>query len=332
MRALLRVALWGVLALALAGGGLLAALRGVEYLFDEPGPLGESRTVEIPAGGGVTGIATTLAQAGVITHPLVFEAGVRLAGRGRDLKAGEYEFAPHSSARAVMESLVAGRVKVYRLTVPEGLTSAAIVDLIRDVPELKGDVGDIPPEGALLPETYHYQRGDTRARVIERMAQARATTLATLWAQRAPDLPFDTPEEAVILASVVERETGINDERARVAGVFVNRLRKGMPLQSDPTVIYGLSEGSGALGRSLTRADLGTAHAWNTYLIAGLPPSPICNPGREALQAVLHPAATRDLYFVADGTGGHRFAETLDEHNRNVRAYRRFLRDANATE
>ncbi|CCG07990.1 endolytic transglycosylase MltG [Pararhodospirillum photometricum] len=312
----------GVLAV-LIGGGAYLAREGILAAFDAPGPLAQPRTVMIPAGGGVAGIAATLGEAGVVGEPLLFEAGVRLAGRARDLKAGEYEFPAGATGRAIMDALVSGRVKVYRLTVPEGLTVRAVLALLAETPELSGPLPLPPPEGSLLPETYHFHRGDSREKLLARMRESQQALLSSLWTTRADDLPLATPAEAVVLASVVERETGEPDERARVAGVFVNRLRKGMPLQSDPTVIYGVSEGLGVLDRALTRADLAVAHPWNTYVIPGLPPSPICNPGRAALQATLNPARTQDLYFVADGTGGHRFAETLDAHNQNVRAWRR---------
>lgn len=301
-----------------AGGGWLALTRA----FSAPGPLTADRTVEIPAGSGLAAIADHLAAEGVIASPLVFRLGVLASGQGRRLKAGEYRFAPGTSGRAVAAALAAGRVVVRRLTVPEGLTSAAIVDLVMAADGLVGPPGPLPPEGSLLPETYHYHRGDRRDRLLARMQTAQADLLARLWPDRAPDLPLATPADAVRLASIVEKETGRPDERPIIAGVFVNRLRRGMRLQSDPTVVYGLSAGTGVLGRALTRTDLATAHPWNTYVIAGLPPSPICNPGAEALRAVLHPAATTALYFVADGAGGHRFADTLDDHNRNVRAWR----------
>ncbi len=304
----------------------LAGFMGYAYVtgeFRAKGPLAEERTVVIPPGSGVDAIAQTLAQEGIIAEPLVFKIGVRLSKTGRQLKAGEYQFEPGVSPAQVMDLLVAGAVVQRRFTVAEGLTTATILDIIRGVEGLKGPITLAPAEGALLPETYNFQKGDTRDSVIRRMERAMTETLDRLWEGRAEGLPISTKEQALILASVVEKETGVATERPMVAGVFINRLRKGMPLQSDPTVIYGLSEGTGLLGRGLTRKDLGKEHPWNTYRIGGLPATPICNPGTDAIAAVLHPADTDALYFVADGTGGHAFARTLDEHNRNVRAWRK---------
>ncbi|MCF8480441.1 MAG: endolytic transglycosylase MltG [Rhodospirillum sp.] len=304
----------------------LAGFLGFSYVtgaFRATGPLIEERAVVIPPGSGVEAIARTLASEGVIADPLVFKVGIRLADKGRRLKAGEYLFEPGMSAEAVMDLLVSGAVIQRRFTVAEGLTTATILDTIQGVDGLKGPITLSPLEGALLPETYLFQKGDTRDAVVRRMEEAMTETLDRLWEVRAEGLPIATKEQALILASVVEKETGIASERPMVAGVFVNRLRKGMPLQSDPTVIYGLSGGTGLLGRALTRKDLVTEHAWNTYRIAGLPATPICNPGADAIAAVLKPAETDALYFVADGTGGHAFARTLDEHNRNVRAWRK---------
>lgn len=309
-----------------AAGGL--AWHRLDQAFHAPGPLVEAHTVVIASGAGLDAIAARLEREGVVSSALIFRAGVHLAGRARSLKAGEYQFSPAVSPARVMERLAAGKVLVRALTVPEGLTSHAIVDLLAEAEGLTGTVEDIPPEGALLPETYHTRRGDSRVRLIARMQEARRRLLDRLWEARDAGLPLETREQALVLASIVEKETARAGERPLVAGVFINRLRQGMPLQSDPTVIYGLSDGTGRLGRALTRTDLRTAHAWNTYVIPGLPPSPICNPGADALWAVLHPAETKALFFVADGKGGHRFAETLEEHNRNVRAWRR-LRDAN---
>jgi UPF0755 protein len=322
MRAVLSLLLLLLVAGMAGGVGYVYVTGG----FAKPGPLTAERAVVIPSGSGVDAIARTLADQGVIDDPLVFKINVRLLDKGRQLKAGEYLFEPGMSAQRVMELLVAGQVIQRRFTVPEGLTTLAALDIIRGVEGLDGALTLTPAEGTLLPETYHFQKGDTRNGVVERMEKAMTTTLDALWAGRAENLPIKTKEDAVILASVVEKETGVASERPLVAGVFVNRLRRGMPLQSDPTVIYGLSDGDGTLGRALTRKDLAVDHAWNTYRIPGLPKTPICNPGRDALAAVLNPAKTDALYFVADGTGGHAFAKTLDEHNRNVRAWRKLQR------
>jgi len=221
-----------------------------------------------------------------------------------------------------MEELVAGEVVVHRLTLPEGLSSAEIVALVGAAPALAGEIVESVPEGSLLPETYHYVYGDDRAELIARMQTAMEAALDELWPARAEGLPFSTPEEAVVLASIVEKETGVTGERALVAGVFVNRLRIDMLLQSDPTVAYAISRGGIVLDRPLRRFDLEVDDPYNTYRHRGLPPGPIANPGRAALEAALHPAETGAYYFVADGTGGHAFAATLDEHNVNVRRYR----------
>lgn len=304
------------------GAGLLAFY--VIDRFERSGPLAADTVIFIPQGSGVEAIARLLDQAGAIEDPLVFRLGVRLLRAGRELRAGEYLFAVALSNRDVIDLLRSGQTVVRRLTLAEGLTSQEIVALVERAAALEGRVDTLPPEGSLLPETYHYARGDRRGELVARMARARDELLSQLWAGRAPNLPVATPQEAVVLASIVEKETGIAGERPRVASVFVNRLNKGMRLQSDPTVVYGLTGGKGALGRALTRKDLQVPSPYNTYLIDGLPPGPIANPGRAALEAVLNPARTAFLYFVADGSGGHAFAKTLAEHNRNVAKWRQF--------
>ncbi|MBE1236883.1 endolytic transglycosylase MltG [Phaeovibrio sulfidiphilus] len=320
----LRYALFalGLLVFVTVGG----AFGGYVWLvraLDAPGPAAEPVTLVVPPGAGLARIADQLAGSHVVSGSLTFRLGARLEGKAGSLKAGEYQFPAGASMRDVLDQLVSGRVVIHSLTFPEGLTTRAILDLLRESDVLTGDITLTPPEGALLPETFHVTRGETRDSVLRRMGQARTEALDTLWKDRAPDLPFSTPEQALVLASIVEKETGMKGERPRVAAVFINRLRKGMPLQSDPTTIYGLSDGLGRLSRDLTRQDLQADHPWNTYVHAGLPPGPICNPGIASIRAVLHPENTRELYFVADGTGGHAFAETLEEHNRNVRAWRR---------
>ena len=221
-----------------------------------------------------------------------------------------------------MEKLVAGKTVVHRLTVTEGMTSAEVVAALNAAPDLAGEILKVPEEGSLLPETYHYALGDNRAVLIERMQRAMARLVDELWEARDPALALDDAQQAVVLASVVEKETALADEMPVVAGVFHNRLRQGMRLQADPTVIYALTGGKKPLGRALRRADLWVESPYNTYRNKGLPPGPIANPGRAALAAVLHPAETDALYFVADGSGGHAFAKTLDEHNRNVARWR----------
>ncbi|WP_206419969.1 endolytic transglycosylase MltG [Minwuia thermotolerans] len=323
MRTALRLAL--LLAVIAVFGAAVAGWLGWER-YNEPGPLAEAATVIIEPGDGPRRIASKLDAAGVIGDPMLFLAAVRLTERGGRLKAGEFRFEAGTSMRTVIGDIVAGRTVVRRITVPEGLTSWQIAALLDDAPALDGET-PVAEEGALLPETYHYNHGDSRAAIVERMRAARDAALADLWAGRAEGLPLRTPGEAVILASIVEKETGVAGERPRVAAVFVNRLRKGMRLQSDPTVIYALTEGKADLGRPLSRADLKTDSPYNTYAVKGLPPTAIANPGRAALEAVLNPSQTNELYFVADGSGGHAFAKTLAEHNRNVRRWRRLQRE-----
>jgi len=298
---------------ALAVGGTVYVLKSE---FNAPGPLSADKVVMVK--GGARAVADSLQREGVISQPTLFLAGVYVSGANDDVKAGEYLFRKGASLREVMDTLVSGKTVLHNFTVPEGLTSEQIVARLRDADLLTGEITEIPPEGALLPETYRISRGASRQQILDRMRQDGRRVLAEVWARRAPDLPLKTPEELVTMASIVEKETGRADERTRVAGVFINRLQKGMRLQSDPTIVYGIVGGKGALGRPLSRADITTPTPYNTYTINGLPPGPIANPGRAALEAVANPSRTRDLYFVADGTGGHTFSETLDQHNRGV--------------
>jgi UPF0755 protein len=311
----------------LVAAGLLA-LYGVDR-FERSGPLAADTVVYIPNGSGLEAIARQLERTGVIEDSLVFRLGVHALGATRSLRAGEYLFPAALSMREAVELLTSGRTVVRRLTLAEGLTSFEIVALVENAEALEGTVGTPPAEGSLLPETYHYARGDRRADLVTRMGRSLDRVLSELWPGRAAGLPIATPEEALVLASIVEKETGVAGERPLVASVFVNRLKKGMRLQSDPTVVYGLTGGKGPLGRALTRKDLQTPSPYNTYLIDGLPPGPIANPGRAALEAVLSPANTAYLYFVADGSGGHAFAKTLAEHNRNVAKWRKINKQNN---
>ncbi len=322
-RWLLRLASLATSVLVVAG---MAAVWGWQA-FTGPGPLAESTTVIIKRGAGLEAIAGRLAEAGVVSEPTILVIGAKLTGAARGLKAGEYLFPAGIPARDALGIIERGETVVRRLTVAEGLTSLQVMAVLAEAEGLDETVEAVPPEGSLLPETYHYSWGDDRPDLVRRMRRSMDDAVARLWAERAPDLPLDTPEQAVILASIVERETGVASERGLVAGVFVNRLRRGMRLQSDPTVAYGIAGGAG-LDRALTRADLRGETPYNTYVISGLPPGPICNPGLQSLQAVLQPEKTDYLYFVADGTGGHAFARTLDEHNRNVRSWRRIQREA----
>ena len=301
----------------------LAGLFGWGYrTFNAPGPLDEEATLVLQRGEGVLDIARSLAGAGVIDDARVFAIGVRLHRAERSLKAGEYRFPAQASMLQVMQALASGDTVVRRLTLAEGLTTQEALRVIEATDGLQGEIGEAPSEGSLLPETYHFSYGDERAAVLERMRQAMHDVLSAAWQSRAEGLPLQSMQEALILASIVEKETAQPGERAHIAGVFVNRLKRRMRLQSDPTVAYGITNGSGPLSRPLTRADLRQPSAYNTYVIAGLPPGPICNPGRASIEAVLQPLDTRDLYFVADGNGGHAFAETYAEHRRNVRAWR----------
>jgi UPF0755 protein len=289
--------------------------------FTAPGPSPKPVTVIIPKGSGTELIAKSLEGAGVISSRYVFAVGVKL--RRATLKAGEYLFPAQVSPEEAMRIIADGKVVIHKLTVAEGLTVRQVLDLVKEADFLSGPVTRKPAEGRLLPETWHMVRDETRDDVLARMEKAMTQTLDVLWVARAPGLPLKSKDEALILASLVERETGTDAERPRVAAVFYNRLARNMRLQSDPTVIYGVSEGLGELDHPLTRAELQTNHPWNTYTIDGLPKTPIANPGRASLEAVLHPARSDELYFVADGTGGHAFARSLDEHNANVAKWRK---------
>lgn len=326
MRRFLIVAAVLVAVAVLAGG---AAGWWFDREFRSPGPATEGATVVIPSGASIAAIAQQLESAGIVEKAWVFRWGVRAFGRDRPLQAGEYRFDPHMSPSAVMLLLAEGRQVQRRLTIPEGLTNREVLALVAAADALSGNVPSASryqEEGAFLPETYFYAYGDDRAELLDRMEDEMRTTLAQLWEARAPELPFDTPKAALTLASIIEKETSLAAERPRIAGVFVNRLERGMALQSDPTVIFALTSGEAPLGRRLTYDDLEIDNPYNTYLYAGLPPSPIANPGRDAIAAALNPMATEELYFVADGTGGHAFAKTLTEHNENVARWRA-LRD-----
>lgn len=291
--------------------------------LDEAIPLTQETVVLIPRGTRVAGIAGRLADAGVVTSARVMEFAAWQTGTAPSLKAGEYQFAPGDTPRIVLERIAAGKVLVRRLTIPEGELTVTIRRLVEGGEALTGVWPAAPvPEGSLLPETYHYVHGDARGDIVARMRKAREDLLAELWPKRAAGLPLINPEQAVILASIVEAETPVPAERPRVAGVYLNRLKRGMKLQADPTVAYGITRGERELERPLTLNDLGQPTAWNTYTIDGLPPTPINHPGRASLAATLQPEAHDFLYFVADGKGGHVFARTYDEHLRNVAAYR----------
>jgi UPF0755 protein len=313
----------------LAGAAIAVVVTGLFGVLAAVGPGPPARSgafteVQLPRGAGVTGVAANLKAAGVIRSEMVFQVLARVTGAGRSLKAGEYAIPSRASAISILADFEAGRTIVRKVTLPEGLTSAMVVRELQAVPWLTGDV-QVPEEGTLLPETYRAERGDSRQSVLDRMRTEQQSLLDRLWASRVPGLPLATPQEAVILASIVEKETGVRDERRRVAGVFINRLRMGMRLQSDPTVIYAVSRGE-PLGRGIRASELASRSPWNTYAYSGLPPTPIANPGRASLEAALNPMETREVYFVADGTGGHAFAETLEAHNANVARWRQIER------
>ena len=312
-----------------AGGltvlGLVAVLAvlGAVWVYQGPGPAarsGDVTNVVLRHGASLPEIASSLEQAGVIRSSSLFLTAAQTTGAARRLKAGEYEFPSHASLRQVLNKIRDGKIVRHHVTVAEGLTSDMVVDILMRAPELTGTVAT-PPEGSVLPETYQVERGEDRAAVLQRMMDDRDALLDKLWANRQPGLPFETKEQAVTMASIVEKETALAAERPHVAAVFINRLRQGVRLGSDPTIIYGLTRGR-PLGRGILLSELQRQTPYNTYLIDGLPPTPIANPGKAALAAVLNPLKSNDLYFVADGTGGHVFASTYEEHERNVAKWR----------
>ena len=316
--------------LVIAGNAIITVILigmlgvGGIYLYgkqkiEAPGPLQEDKIVNIPSRAGMTDIADILQREGVIDNNRWAFIGSVFALKARaDLKPGEYSFQKNASLRDVIGTMVEGKVVQHSVTIPEGLTSEQIVDRLSENDIFSGTIREIPREGTLLPETYKFPRGTKREQVIQRLQQAQKRVLAEIWERRNPDVPVKTPEQLVTLASIVEKETGKPDERSRVAAVFVNRLKQRMKLQSDPTIIYGLVGGKGTLGRPIKRSEIMQPSPFNTYVVEGLPPGPIANPGRASLEAAANPARTRDLFFVADGTGGHSFTETYEQHQKNV--------------
>jgi UPF0755 protein len=306
---------------------LLVVAVGIYYAkreFDRAGPLTGVGPVVVERGMNAEDIANRLQEKGVIAHPYAFILAAAYARlRGHSLKAGEYEFPAAVSLRQVLDMITEGKALTYRLSIPEGLTTEQIIERLNAQGALVEEAPVGLAEGVLLPDTYTFTRGTSRAELLERMQEAQRKVVDELWDGRSNDLPVKTKEEAVILASIVEKETSRPAERARVAGVFVNRLKRSMRLQSDPTIIYGLVGGKGRLERPISRDDIAQKTAYNTYRINGLPPTPIANPGREAIRAVLNPAETEDVYFVADGSGGHVFSRTLTEHSENVKEWRK---------
>jgi UPF0755 protein len=306
-----------ILLIAMLGAG--SAYYYGKRKLEAPGPLPEDKVVNIPPRAGMTDIAEILQREGVIDNNRWAFIGSVFALKARSgLKPGEYQFQKNASLHEVIGTMVDGKVVQHAVTIPEGLTSEQIVARLSDNDIFAGTVHEIPREGTLLPETYKFPRGTTRDQVIARMQQAQKRVVAEIWEHRSADIPVKTPEQLVTLASIVEKETGKADERSRVAAVYVNRLRQKMKLQSDPTIIYGLVGGKGTLGRPIKRSEIMQPSPYNTYVVDGLPPGPIANPGRASLEAAANPARTRDLFFVADGTGGHTFTETYDQHQKNV--------------
>jgi UPF0755 protein len=286
--------------------------------FAAPGPLQEDRVVNVPRGAGIRDISEVLSRERVIDQPWIFVVGALLLKSHEGLKAGEYEFKAHTSLSEVVATMSEGKVVMHQISIPEGLTSEQIVQRLMDDDVLSGNINEIPAEGSMLPDTYNFTRAMSRSQLIQHMQHAQQRLVTDIWERRSPDLPLKTPEQLVILASLIEKETGKPDERTRIASVFVNRLKQRMRLQSDPTIIYGLVGGKGTLGRPIMKSEIDQPTPYNTYQIDGLPPGPIANPGRAALEAAANPARTRELYFVADGTGGHAFAESYEQHQKNV--------------
>jgi UPF0755 protein len=309
--------------------GSAAAFVVGKSRFEAPGPLEEDKVVNIPPRLGLIEIADLLRQQGVMNESNAIFIGSVIALKARtELKFGEYLFTKHASVRDVLGTMVEGKVVQHPITVAEGLTSEQIVQVLLDSDVLSGNIDTIPREGSLLPGTYNESRGVSREQVIQRMQAAQQRLIKDTWEHRSPDLPLKTPEQLVILASIIEKETGKPEERTRVAAVFVNRLKQKMKLQSDPTIIYGLVFGKGRLDHPITKSEKEQPTAYNTYFIDGLPPGPITNPGRASLEAAANPARTKELYFVADGTGGHSFSDSYDQHQKNVGKLRTLEQEA----
>ncbi len=308
-----------IVALALIGG----ILAWGSAQMDKPGDFAEDVVFEVKPGDRLKAVSERLLERKLISNGVIFRIAARSGGEDKRLKYGEYKLPAYSSMRQILDILTSGKALTYQVTIPEGLTSFQVVALLMEEPLLTGDIKEIPPEGSLAPNTYAISKGDSRADLIRRMTMAQHKIITDAWGARAPDLPLKTPDEALTLASIIEKETAKPEERPIVASVFINRLRLGMRLQTDPSVIYGLTKGKGVLGRGLRQSELRKRTPYNTYLIKGLPPTPIANPGKASIEAALNPADTDYLFFVADGTGGHVFSKTIDEHVKNVRKWRR---------
>lgn len=322
-----------VLLLFIGGAALGGGWLWFQNEVSKAGPLVEQQVFVVEPGETLTSVAARLERDGIVSDGRLVRLKARLDGTELAIKTGEFIVEPRASISDVMGVLIEGKSILHKITLPEGRTTAQLLKIIESDPVLTGDLPDADlGEGTLLPDTYLFQRGTTRAELIERVRKAQADVLAELWPNRAEGLPISSPEEAIILASVVEKETGIAGERPQIAGLFVTRLKRGMRLESDPTIIYGISKGEPLYNRrgerrTLYRSEIDRKTDWNTYQIDGLPKTPICNPGRDAIAAVLNPDETGHIFFVADGKGGHLFAKTLAEHNRNVAAYRKYERE-----
>nr|WP_235919043.1 endolytic transglycosylase MltG [Aureimonas psammosilenae] len=317
----------GALILCLVAGGV--ALWGRSQ-FEGPGPLGTAATMVVPKNTSLESIAGNLQRAGIVSDARIFEYGVRLTKSAAKLKAGEYGFEPGISMRGVLDKLTSGDSILHSVVIPEGWTVRQVFDRIAAEDVLTGDMPPMPGEGSLRTDTYRVQRGMQRAELVRKMQEAQSDLVQEIWARRDKDLGLKDIGQFVTLASIVEKETGKADERPRIAGVFLNRLKKGMRLQSDPTIIYAVWGGAGKPSdEPIRQSHIRNESPYNTYVAKGLPPGPIACPGRAALEAVANPAATKDVYFVADGDGGHLFATTLDEHNANVRRYREIEKQRN---
>lgn len=332
MRFLRALSVWVFVLTFLAAVSGLAGWVWFNNELSRPGPLAQETVVRVEPGEALSVVAERLEADGIIHDATLMRVKARLDGSELEIKTGEYLIEPHASLASVLSVLIEGRSLLYRITLPEGRTTAQLLKVIEENDILTGDMPEVlPGEGTLLPDTYMFHRGMTRIELIEKTRKAQADVLAELWPTRQEGLPISTPEEAIILASVVEKETGRADERPEVAALFTTRLKRGMRLQSDPTIIYGISRGEPLYNkagqrRTLYRSEIDRHTEWNTYQVDGLPKTAICNPGRDAIAAVLNPPETEYIFFVADGKGGHLFARTLDEHNRNVAAYRAFER------
>lgn len=313
----------GLLTLTL--GGLLLAYNTVQYKYTKAGPNETEQVFVVPNGAGLSKIASTLEKDGLIASANIFKAVIRYEGDEGGLKAGEYSISPKASMKDIYEILHEGKAVLYPVTIPEGQSVIQVMRIIEAIPTLIDDNPPPPPEGSLLPETYMTPRGMTQSALIAKMQTAQTEVIDKLWEYRQKDLPIKTKAEAINLASIVEKETGVTSERERVAAVFINRMNRGIRLQTDPTIIYGITKGD-PLGRGIRRSEIDRKTDWNTYQIDGLPKTPICNPGKEAIAAVLNPATSNEIFFVADGTGGHVFAETLRGHNTNVAKWRKIER------